>query len=64
MCTYQKKLIDYHLVSEKMQEKIADYYKKTKILDKKEPPGSCWKPAVFVQCAKGRKKKRPEASNF
>ena len=25
MCTYQKKLIDYHLVSEKMQEKIADY---------------------------------------
>ena len=36
MCSYQNKLIDYHLVSEKMQTKIADYYKETKILDKEE----------------------------
>lgn len=34
LCSYQNNRIDYHLVSEKLQEKIYDYYKLPKLIDK------------------------------
>lgn len=35
LCSYNDSYIDYHLVSEKLQEKISDYYTKSKTIEKK-----------------------------
>lgn len=35
LCSYKNTLIDYHLVSDKLKEKLSDYYKNIKIENKK-----------------------------
>lgn len=34
LCSYKNQLIDYHLTSETLQDKLSDYYKTPKVIDK------------------------------
>ena len=35
LCSYKNQLIDYHLTSETLQDKLSEYYKTPKVIDKK-----------------------------